>query len=206
MSDEVRWSYLHLFCRSYLSFWGNPFCRAVGSRNRFCTILTHLRFDNLDIRLDRRQKDPLAPIWKLWDWHQEILQSHYVPGAYLTIDEQLVPFRGRCKFRVYMSSKPDKYGLKIFGSVTARQSIHWKQCHSLERQAEPQKLGKQQTLCGLLSNRTPKVAEMLLLIFTSLISSLPMISWSSVWPALALSARTNRSYPLIVHMPRREQD
>ena len=37
----------------------------------------------------------------------------YVPGN-VTIDEQLVGFRGRCAFRTYMPSKPDKYGLKIW--------------------------------------------------------------------------------------------
>jgi len=32
----------------------------------------------------------------------------------VAIDEQLVPFRGRCKFKQYMPSKPAKYGIKIF--------------------------------------------------------------------------------------------
>lgn len=30
-----------------------------------------------------------------------------------TIDEQLLSFRGRCAFRMYLPAKPDKYGLKI---------------------------------------------------------------------------------------------
>lgn len=30
------------------------------------------------------------------------------------MDEQLVPWRGRCKFLQYLPSKPDKYGLKLF--------------------------------------------------------------------------------------------
>lgn len=37
---------------------------------------------------------------------------------YLTIDEQLVAFRGNCPFRVYMPSKPAKYGIKIFALVS----------------------------------------------------------------------------------------
>ena len=32
----------------------------------------------------------------------------------ITIDEQLVPFRGRCSFRQYIPNKPAKYGIKIF--------------------------------------------------------------------------------------------
>ncbi|XP_030745477.1 uncharacterized protein LOC115874468 [Sitophilus oryzae] len=40
-------------------------------------------------------------------------QSNYSCGEYVTIDEMLVAFRGRCKFRMYLKSKPDKYGLKM---------------------------------------------------------------------------------------------
>ncbi|CAL4079077.1 unnamed protein product, partial [Meganyctiphanes norvegica] len=31
----------------------------------------------------------------------------------MTIDEQLLAFRGRCPFRMYIPSKPAKYGIKI---------------------------------------------------------------------------------------------
>ncbi|XP_011146325.2 piggyBac transposable element-derived protein 4-like [Harpegnathos saltator] len=39
--------------------------------------------------------------------------DNYEPSHNCTIDEQLVSFRGRCSFRIYMKNKPDKYGLKI---------------------------------------------------------------------------------------------
>ena len=32
----------------------------------------------------------------------------------MTIDEMLAPFRGRVPFRMYIPSKPDRYGIKIF--------------------------------------------------------------------------------------------
>ncbi|RWR98443.1 piggyBac transposable element-derived protein 4-like protein, partial [Dinothrombium tinctorium] len=38
----------------------------------------------------------------------------YYPNKCLTIDEQLVGFRGKCPFKVYMANKPDKHGIKIF--------------------------------------------------------------------------------------------
>ncbi|KAE8285601.1 hypothetical protein D5F01_LYC15266 [Larimichthys crocea] len=38
----------------------------------------------------------------------------------VTIDEQLVPFCGRCKFLQYMPSKPAKYGIKVFWMCDAR--------------------------------------------------------------------------------------
>ena len=38
------------------------------------------------------------------------------------MDEQLLGFRGRCKFRMYIKSKPDKYGLKIISLNDANTS------------------------------------------------------------------------------------
>ena len=38
----------------------------------------------------------------------------YTAGPVVTVDEMLAPFRGRVPFRMYIPSKPAKYGLKIF--------------------------------------------------------------------------------------------
>ena len=35
-------------------------------------------------------------------------------------NDQLIPFRGRCSYRVYIPSKPAKYGLKIFTMCDTR--------------------------------------------------------------------------------------
>ena len=35
------------------------------------------------------------------------------PGPNLTVNKQLLAFRGRCPFRQYIPSKPGKYGIKI---------------------------------------------------------------------------------------------
>lgn len=47
-------------------------------------------------------------------------QSNYSCGEYLTIDEMLIAFRGRCKFRMYLKNKPDKYGIKMQCLVDAK--------------------------------------------------------------------------------------
>jgi hypothetical protein len=39
--------------------------------------------------------------------------AYYSPFVHCTTDEQLLGFRDRCPFRVYISNKPDKYGIKI---------------------------------------------------------------------------------------------
>lgn len=41
-------------------------------------------------------------------------KKSFNPDEDLCVDEQLVPFRGKAPFRVYMNNKPDKYGLKIW--------------------------------------------------------------------------------------------
>lgn len=94
--------------------YGNPVYRACMSRNRFTQLLRFIRFDDKATRTLRRQKDKLAPIRDLWDRVNTNLLKYYLPGSNLTIDEQLVPFRGRVSFRQYLPSKPDKYGMKIW--------------------------------------------------------------------------------------------
>ena len=42
------------------------------------------------------------------------LRICYTSGESLTVDEQLMPTRGRCSFRQFLPSKPRKYGIKIF--------------------------------------------------------------------------------------------
>ena len=47
-------------------------------------------------------------------------QKAYSVGEYCTLDEKLESFRGNCRFRQYIPSKPSKYGIKIFALVDAR--------------------------------------------------------------------------------------
>lgn len=92
---------------------GREIFRSVLSKNRFLNLLTALRFDDIETRSLRIQEDPLAAISELFGMFIEKCKAAYVPGAYLCVDEMLVPYRGRCKFIMYMPKKPAKYGLKI---------------------------------------------------------------------------------------------
>lgn len=40
--------------------------------------------------------------------------KNYNPSPYLTVDEQLLPFKGRCPFWVYIKNKPHKFGIKFW--------------------------------------------------------------------------------------------
>lgn len=87
--------------------------KAVMSRERFKFLLDCLRFDNKNTREERKKTDGLAAIRDIWDAFISQCRHSYKPSSYVTIDEQLLGFRGRCPFRMYIPNKPSKYGIKI---------------------------------------------------------------------------------------------
>ncbi|XP_048511825.1 piggyBac transposable element-derived protein 3-like [Athalia rosae] len=94
--------------------------RCVMPYKRFYLLLRALRFDNIDTRQDRAITDKLAPIRQLWEDFNFKSQEAYVPSEYFTIDEMMSSFRGRCSFKQYIPSKPNRYGLKSFALSDAR--------------------------------------------------------------------------------------
>ncbi|CAF2739808.1 unnamed protein product [Rotaria sp. Silwood2] len=72
------------------------------------------RFDDKATREERKRTDKFAAIREIWTDFQDNLRTCYTSGSSLTIDEQLLGFRGKCPFRRYISKKPDKYGFKFW--------------------------------------------------------------------------------------------
>lgn len=105
-----------LFCNEF----ANPWYRASMAENRFNDIKRFLRFDDKNTRPERGLVDKLAPIRNDWEMFIINCKAKYSVGADTTIDEQLLGFRGRCKFIQYIPSKPDKYGIKIFWLCDAK--------------------------------------------------------------------------------------
>lgn len=99
-----------------------PIFRATMSLNRYKALVASLRFDNAQTREQRKQTDKAAPISEIFNKIIKNSQAVYRPSAYVTIDEMLVPFRGRCAFRMYMPKKPKKYGIKIMCLADAKTS------------------------------------------------------------------------------------
>lgn len=94
--------------------------RLTMSRFRFLFLLQHLRFDDLNTREERRQIDKLAPIRNICESFVEKCKSAYTPFQNVTIDEKLEAFRGKCSFRQYIPSKPNRYGLKVYALVDSK--------------------------------------------------------------------------------------
>jgi len=99
---------------------GRDIFRCVTSKNRFSILLACLRFDNPDDREARKINDPAAAISGIFNTFVNNCQSVYTMGTCVCVDEMLVGFRGRCKFKMYLLLKPVKYGLKIMCLVDAK--------------------------------------------------------------------------------------
>jgi len=50
----------------------------------------------------------------LLDHLRHAFQSEYVPHKQVTVDESMVPFKGRLSLKQYMKNKPVKFGIKIW--------------------------------------------------------------------------------------------
>jgi hypothetical protein len=95
-NDEDLWEEHH----------GAPLYRATMTLGRFKTILRFLRFDDKITRAQRRETDKAAPIRDIFETISTQWKKYHIPGENITVDEQLVPYRGKCPFRQYMPAKP----------------------------------------------------------------------------------------------------
>nr|CAI5865669.1 unnamed protein product [Callosobruchus analis] len=119
---------------------GESIFRMTMPLNRFKFLISALRFDDKSTRDTRKKQDKLAAIREVWDKFIKNSTNSYTPYEYCTVDEQLMRFRGKCPFRIYMSSKPDKYGTKIVMLNDARTSYMVNAipyCGKVDTQNEP---------------------------------------------------------------------
>lgn len=105
--------------------WGRQVFRAVMPLKRFREIARCLHFDLHDTRTERRQRNKLAPIQEVFEKWNHNLAKVYTPGYNVTVDEQIVPFNGRCPFKQYNPSKPSPYGIKIWALCDSESAYVW---------------------------------------------------------------------------------
>lgn len=113
----------HVFTREmWKSHLGLPIYRAAMAEDRFCFLIRCLRFDDKGTREERRVSDKFTLIRTVFDMFVEKCKENYQPGKNITVDEQLLAFRGKCGFRQYIVNKPAKYGIKIVMACDANTS------------------------------------------------------------------------------------
>jgi hypothetical protein len=76
-------------------------------------LLSVVRFDDKATRTECRLEDKMVAFREIWDKFIGLYKSLYLVGSAVRIDEQLLPFRGRCGFWQCMPKKPSKYGTKF---------------------------------------------------------------------------------------------
>lgn len=87
----------------------------IFSRDEFTQIKRMLIF------YDMKNYDIQDPFYRISPLIKEIIgntNSSYSPSTNLALDETMIAFKGRSKFRVYMPMKPIRYGFKVY-SVSA---------------------------------------------------------------------------------------
>ena len=103
---SLYWSKKQLYCGTIIL--------KTMDRDQFQILMRMLHFaDNFSPSTSR-----LAKIDSLMDKLINNFQTVYTPGSELILDETMVPFRGRVKFRQFIPGKSCRYGCKIFKLCT----------------------------------------------------------------------------------------
>ncbi|UYV75169.1 hypothetical protein LAZ67_12002726 [Cordylochernes scorpioides] len=125
---------------SFQEIWGNDGTRfeifqSVMNRERFFFILRCLRFDDLPTREIRKIIVQLALIREIFEEFVTNCKTMYNPGEYLTVDEKVIPFKGRCSFKQYLPNVPsrvERLVLPISGSKRNITTENWYASYPLE--------------------------------------------------------------------------
>lgn len=88
-----------------------PIFRKTMSRNRFRQILSFLHFSDNNNKPDNA--DRLFKVQTIIDYFSKKFQENFDLGQNISIDEGMIPWRGRLNFKVYNPSKITKYGILV---------------------------------------------------------------------------------------------
>eukprot|EP00106_Octopus_bimaculoides_P023046 XP_014790488.1 PREDICTED: piggyBac transposable element-derived protein 4-like [Octopus bimaculoides] len=105
---------------------GCPIFNKIMRRRRFQQILQVLHFEDASARRNKRSDNKLELIGEVFEMLNQNLQDGYVSSSCMTVDEQLVSFKRRRPFRVYIPSKPGKYAVNIRAISESETSYAWK--------------------------------------------------------------------------------
>ena len=85
-------------------------------RDRYFNLLSFIHVADNELMLPRGDVgyDPLFKIRPLYDAFRDRFSQVYVPDEDISIDEGMVPWKGRLSFRQYIPNKPDRFGVKLY--------------------------------------------------------------------------------------------
>ena len=106
---EMYWQTSHsLIC--------TPGVSSIMSLVRFEQIFRFLHLANSTLQVPAGQPgyDRLFKVRELLDIVTPLFESEYTLHKQVTVDEAMIPFKGRLGFKQYMKDKPTKWGIKVF--------------------------------------------------------------------------------------------
>lgn len=97
----------------------------VMSRNRFDTLRSYFHInDNTNIlEINHVNHDKLFKVRPFIDSVKQNMRKIETDEK-CAVDELIVPFKGRCAMKQYVSSKPHKWGIKVFALASKCGIIH----------------------------------------------------------------------------------
>ena len=106
-------------CRSYTTYWSNfsrfSLIADVMSRNRFQCLLRYIHFnDNTEMK--PREHPDYDPLFKVSPLLKRLRNAmlHLEPEERHSVDEQMIPFKGRSGLKQFIKNKPHRWGFKVF--------------------------------------------------------------------------------------------
>uniref|UniRef100_A0A1I8H5Q1 PYNP_C domain-containing protein n=1 Tax=Macrostomum lignano TaxID=282301 RepID=A0A1I8H5Q1_9PLAT len=92
-------------------------------RDRFIQLLSFLRF--YDCTAVNNHQDSLKKIRPFLDIARGICQANYCPNQDVSVDEELVMYKGRLIFRQFMPNKRARFGIKVYCLTEASTGFLW---------------------------------------------------------------------------------
>jgi len=93
-----------------------PIFRKIMTRNRYLQILRYLHFANNE----EIENHPLKEVKPVIDDLRKKFSNSILPGKNLCIDESLVLWKEKLKFKQYLPLKQNRFGIKLFELVDCK--------------------------------------------------------------------------------------
>ena len=93
-----------------------PLFGSTMPTDRFFNILSNFHLNDSINYVPRGGEnfDPLFKVRPLYDVTRRRFLEVYTPFQYISVDEGMVPWKGRLSFRQYLPNTPDKFGMKLY--------------------------------------------------------------------------------------------
>ena len=128
--------------------YGSAVIQNTMSRDRFELLLKFYHFSNNEKK--HADQDRLFKSKPLLDLLKDRFKSIYIPTSTISIDETMVPWKGRLLFKQYIPGKVHKYGIKIY-KLAATNGYTWNFTIYTGKQDPTAGLGHSQTVVMNLS-------------------------------------------------------